>query len=132
MPPRKNVRRQAAAAPPPQPALQIQHQPVVEPVVNPIVNVARQPAIAAAPLPVHFIQPLRVKEKDPPIFQGENGEDVVEWLASYEQIVEYSMWTDDQALRNLGMALGGGGGPSLVCQFVAKTQVLTNPSYRAA
>ena len=107
MPNRTNTRRQAAVAPPQQPAPAIQHQPAVEPIENPILNVAHQQAIAAAPLPVHLIQPLRVKEKDPPIFQGENGEDVVEWLASYEQIVEYNMWTDDQALRNLGMALGG-------------------------
>lgn len=57
-------------------------------------------------LPIDLPMP-RVRERDPPEFHGKPNEDVVEWLARYQEISDFNLWTPEQQLRHIGMYLNG-------------------------
>lgn len=87
------MRRRARAAVPVQ-----AEEPPADPLNDPVVQ--QHPV-------VQFVYPPRVRERDPPIFQGEPHEDVVEWLARYQEIAEFNTWVPEQTFRHLRMSLDG-------------------------
>ena len=89
----RNLRRGAGGRNPPVPPAQVPNM-VNPPVIPP-----------PAPLPNLPLPPLR--PKDPPPFHGTLEEDVVSWIARFEQISDYNLWTPEQRLRHIGMCLEG-------------------------
>lgn len=46
-----------------------------------------------------------LRQRDPPIFSGTGGDDLEEWLSSYDRVSKYNRWTDALKLTNIAFYL---------------------------
>ncbi|KZS03079.1 Uncharacterized protein APZ42_034284 [Daphnia magna] len=53
------------------------------------------------------VQEGRFREREPPVFNGNAGEDVMHWITRFERIADYNSWNATRRFAHLGMCLEG-------------------------